>query len=750
LTKKTAFVLAFYTILAIVMSYPLVLNFADHVPGSETWAHDEYSFVWNLWWFKHAAIDLGVNPLHTNFTFYPIGNGLITYTLTLLNAVLAIPIELAFGYPAASNSLFLFALTASGLGGYLLICLLLSTSRQLSEIDPGLKSLAAFSGGAVYAFASSRFIYASLGHYNFVSSEYLPFYALFFIRTMREHAWKNALLAGVFASFAILTETTYAVFIALFSLVCLIFAWHDLRGRWLWRLVAMGASAGVMASPLLVPSLIAFANVDYTLPEWGHAEKLLVDLFGLITPTSLQLFNRNWVAELDAVRLGTSRFVDVNTIFLGYATLGLGIIGGWVFRKTLGVWIAAAITFAILSLGPTLHINGQSEFTLWGGPTTIPMPFMLLHYIPFFKENRVPNRFGILVMLALAVLVAFAIAWVGQMAKVKSQKLAFGLPPVLLILILLEHSAIPIPLTDARVPEVYFQIAGEKGNFAIFSLPFGLRNSFSTLGAEDTRTQYYQSVHQKFLLSGNTSRNPPLQFEYFDRLSFFHSLSEVELYNPIPPDVMARDKAQAAQLAALFDIRYVVINPATPNRVPFADTRDATINYIRQVFPLGDKFYDRDGVLAFRVNQPTLPAKMQIRFGTDASLPFRAEGWTDEEKVANELANWIDRREARLLIPAQTIADYSITLRAMPFTYPTAPLQTMDLVVNSQFLQRIDMKPGWENYPITLDARYLHAGMNDMNLRFAYAARPRDVANPSSADDRTLAAAVSMVTIERR
>lgn len=758
LSKKFSIILAIYFVLALVMTYPLVFNFADHVPGSETWAHDEYTFVWNYWWFKHAVIDLGVNPLHTNFIFYPIGNGLVTYTYTLLNAILAIPIELSFGYPAASNSIFLFAITASAFGTFLLTHYLLRNSLRTRDTDPGLLSLAAFAGGAVYAFASSRFVYASLGHYNFVSSEYLPFYALFFIKTIRERSWKNPFLAALFAAFAILTETTYAVFIALFSLLYLLFARRELSARWLWRLVAMGAAAGVLASPLLVPSLIEFASVDYALPEWGHAEKLLVDLVGLFTPTSLQPWNRNWVAELDAVRLSTSRFVDVNTVFLGYATLALAVIGAWVFRKTLGVWIAAAITFSIFSLGPTLHINGQSEFTFGDFTTTIPMPFMLLHYIPFLKENRVPNRFGILVMMALAVMVGFAISWLLKLLKGRSQNAQSRnllLPTaycLLLSILLFEHSAIPLPLTDARVPDVYTQIARDPGDYAIFTLPFGLRNSFSTLGAEDTRTQYYQTVHQKFLLSGNTSRNPPLQFDYFDRLSLFHSLSEVELYNPIPPDVIARDKAQASQLAALYDIRYVVINSVTPNRVPYSDTRDATINYIRQVFAerLGEKIYDREGVIAYRVNQPPLAAKMQIRFGTDESLPFQAEGWTDDERVGNENAKRVNRRDARLFIPAREGADYLLTLRAQPFTYLGAPTQTIDIILNGQSLQKIEMKLGWENYSISLPARALHSGVNDVILKFAYAVRPRDVPGSSSDDDRTLAAAVSMMTIERR
>lgn len=729
MAKRHFLILLFYLVIALVMTWPLVQNFSDHVPGSETWAFDEYTFVWNFWWFKHAVFDLGVNPLHTNFIFYPIGTSLVLYTFTLLNAILAIPVEFVFGYPAAINSLLLFSFVASAYGTFLLTQYLLRQSARLRDADPLFLTLAAFLGGSIFAFTSSRFVYASLGHYNFVSSQYLPFYALFFIKTIRESSLKNALLAGLFAAFAILTETTYTVFLALFSLLVLLFAMRarELAPRFTLRLIALGALTMVIASPLLVPSFVEFANAGYSLPAWGHAEKLLVDLFGFVTPTSLQPWNRNWVEELSAVRQGTSRFVDVNTMFLGYATLALALIGSWIFRKSLGIWIASAVAFAILSFGPLLHINGQSSFDLDGIQVTLPMPFLILHYIPFLKENRVPNRFGILVILALAVLVAFAVAWAAQKLKSTNQKLAYVFPFSFLLLALFEHSAIPLPLTDARVPDVYRQIAQEPGDYAILSLPFGFRNSFTTLGAEDTRMQYYQTAHGKFLLSGNTSRNPPIQFDYFDRISLFHSLTQLELYNPIPADVAARDKADAARLASFFDVRYVVINAATPNRLPYSDTRDAVLDYARNVLPLGAKIYDRNDVIAYRVNQAPLPAKQQINFGTDAAKLYQAEGWDRDEDIADARANWANRQTARILVPVREPSDYQLTLRALPFTYPNSSTQTMQVLVNEQAIQKFEMKSGWENYTAAVPARALHSGVNDIVLRFAYAARARDV-----------------------
>ena len=739
-------VLVLYLLLALVLTYPLVMQFGDHVPGTTTWGMDEYGYVWNNWWFKHALFDLGANPFQTNYIFYPLGTSLVLYTFTLLHVLLGLPIQLAFGLIPASNAELLFAFVMSAYGTFLLVGSLIQNSKfkiqnlvlseranfefRISNYKLRITNheFAAFIGGALFAFSSNRFVYAALGHYNVVASEWIPFYILFLIKTVREPKWKNALLAGLFAAFALYTETTSGVLLFLFTLVYLLFAWRGvLQSRTLMCLAVVGVTAAVLFAPMLVPTLDEILNSGYSLPGWGHAEKLLVDLFGFFTPTSLHPFSRRWVEELDLVRQRNSRFVDVNTVFLGYVTLALALIAVVRCWKSLRVWAASALVFAILSLGPLLHINGQAQFDFDGLQATFPMPFLLLHYIPLLKENRVPNRFSILLMLSLAVLVAFAVVWICQKLKGKSQKFMPLLVFSFFLLTLFEHLSIPLPLTDARVPEVYAQVAREPGDFVVLTLPLGWRNSFGQQGAEDTRTQYYQSAHQKFIFPGNIQRNPPFLFEYFDRVPIFHSLTEIEFYRDVSADVLARDQAVAPALMTFFDVRYVVIHPAIPMRPPYSDTRGAVIEYVQKVLPLGEKIYDRDGVIAYRVNQAPLPAKQQIAFGTDAAHIYQAEGWDRDETIADAPASWANRREARVLFPIRDIADYQLSLRALPFAYPQSPAQTMQVLVNGQPVHRFELKPCWENYATTIPARALHLGINNLALKFGYAVRPRDV-----------------------
>ncbi len=171
-------------------------------------------------------------------------------------------------------------------------------------------------------------------------------------------------------------------------------------------------------------------SADYAVEGWGHAEKLSADLVGLVTPTDLHPVwgsnagtgGQGWIDALRAVETGDSRFRDINTVFVGWVTLGLAVLGAIVGGRRSRAWLAIALFAGLLALGPLLEINGGSLFDLDGLQVTVPLPYILLHYLPFIKGFRAPNRFSIVLMQALAVLAGFGMAWLlGKVSGVKSQ-----------------------------------------------------------------------------------------------------------------------------------------------------------------------------------------------------------------------------------------------------------------------------------------------------------------------------------------
>jgi hypothetical protein len=748
--RRNLVVLGLYFIITLVVTYPLVTQFNTHVPGTTTWSLDEYGYVWNHWWFKHSLFDLGVNPFQTNYLFYPLGTSLVLYAYTLWHVFLALPIQFAFGLIPASNFTVLFSFVAAAFGMYLFTSYLLRVSLRIWDeqyharlgaiaYDKNLHTLAAFVAGIVFAFASNRYVYLSLGHYNIVASEWIPFYLLFLFKTLLEPKMKNAVMAGLFAAMAMYTETTDGVLILLLTLAILVFEWRlVVKPATLLRVIVVGAATAILFAPLLLPTAFEIFGSGYSLPGFGHSENLLVDLNGFLAPTSLHPLNRYWVQELDAVRQGISRFSDVNTFFVGYATLALALVGFVVFARRNRMWLGIALGFAILALGPLLHINGQSQFDLDGLEVNFPMPFLILHYIPLIRENRVPNRYSILVVIALAVLGAYAVWWIlariansRAVSRNQSRIAKTVLPTAVCFLVsavlLFEHLAIPLPLTDARIPDVYSQIRNDPGNFTVLSIPFGLRNSFGQTGAEDTRTQYYQSAHQKYLLSGQIQRNPPYLFDYFQRAPIISSILALEEYQDIDDATLQRDKNLAGDIVDFFDIRYLVVNPAIPGRPPYDDNRDRVVEYLKQVLPLGEQITDANGLLAYRVNQPPLKIPYKIDFGQARARLYQGYGWLPPESIADADASWATQSRATIYLPLREVRDYTLTLRALPFTYPNGPQQSFGVTVNGHALPRVPMNPGWNEYKIALPAGALQTGLNEVVLDSAYVARPRDV-----------------------
>jgi hypothetical protein len=745
-------IIGLYLVLSLALTYPLILHFTTHVPGSATWAFDEYTFLWNMWWFKYSLFDLQTNPLYSSFIFYPLGISLVLYTYHLLNALLSVPLQPFLSLATINNILLIGSLTLSGYGTFLLLKYLLITGKDTSPTTQQCSGMAAFLGGIVYTFTASRFVYLALGHYNFASNHWIPFYALYVIKTVRERRAENALWAGIFLTLTLSCEMTYGIFLAVFTMVYLLFTSRKkiFNTQFAKRLGLLAITFLLTYSPMLYFIFREMLYGGYTLEGWGDALKLSTDLLGFFTPTKLHpLWGGDWVRELRAVVEGTAQFSDVNTVFVGYVTLLLAIFALFKHRQTLKVWGVAALTSAILSLGPLLQINGQYLFDLDGllgeAKVTFPMPFALLHYLPIASANRAPNRFSVIMTLSLAVMVGYAALWI--LNRVPSKSL-YACCVLLLATLSFEHLSIPLPLTDARIPEICYQIGAEPGQFAILQLPMGWRNSFGTLGSERTQAQYYQAAHHKPIISGNISRNPPVKFEYFRQIPLFKSITDLELYKEVDAATKEQDQWLAPELMYLYDVRYLLVLPPIPGRLPYTDTMTRTVDYALEVLPLEPApVYNRDGVLAYRVIQPPPRADFAIDFGLEETEMYRGEGWSWNEEIGGLSANWATAQRAQVFVPLRQGGNYRLTIAALPFSYQGAPPQKVKITMNGHPVSELSLIANWAPYRVDIPSTVTRYGLNELTLHSSHLASPQDVL-PENSDQRTLAVAVDYVKLE--
>ena len=708
-------VLFAYILLALIMTFPLITKFSTHVSGDGI---DAPPLVWNLWWVKHALIDLGRNPLQCNYLFYPIGINLAFYTLTVLNGALSIPLQSVIGLILANNLILLSSFALGGWGAFLLIEHLLVTAvirgnarqeKRTGEVDlvscqQGVWCvyLAAFIGGFVFAFSSSKLFFAALGQFNIASSQWVPYYILFLFRSRQKP--QSLLMPALLALFLLLqtwAEMTYASFLILFTLF--FFAYHFFSGKGTKALYGFFRNMFIVAvifilgiSPLLLNMLPDLTTEgDFLVEGTGFAETFSSDLLGLVIPTQLHPL----MGQLtDYFNFPHDKGQH---LFLGYVTLALALCGfvRWTRYGVVRFWGFVTFIFLLLAFGPVLRFDGIS--------LGVPLLFRILQRIPFFNGNRYPGRISVMVVMGLAVLVAFgAFRLLRYVSQQRARKYVTLASIILVGLIGFENLSAPLPLVELRVPDVYYRIAEDREDVTLLDIPLAWRNGFRVTGTMDPIImfgQFAQTVHQKRILAGNTSRNPEYKFQYFTELPVINSIIALETSHSLPPERIEEDVTQAASLLRAFSIRYVVVHPAQsgPDMVP----------YIETTMPV-EKFYEDGELTVYRVDLPALQPEVYLDFGQPLTAACLGEGWG--EAYVTDRYVWAQRDGALLMVPLNG-GDKKLTFRV----WSPGPRQVMRIELNGFVLPGLELAEGWGEYETTLPAESTLVGLNRLRLRFS-------------------------------
>ncbi len=660
--------LLIYTAAALILTWPLVAHFGSHVPGDGI---DDPSLAWNLWWVGERLVNQrNFDLFHVGWLFHPVAINLAYYTLTPLHGLLSLPLQGAFGLIAANNLILLSTFVLGGYGSYLLVWSLLAPLQLRSDGESrphafAAAMAAALPAGFLYAFAAPRLFYVALGQFNIAGSQWIPFCAFFAVRLMQARtpavALRAGALAGLFLVLQAWTELTFASFLLLFMGGAAVIGFPAAVRRRRWQGFAGGfAVAGALFVIGIAPILAAMlpdmrAEGDFFASGGGFADIYSADLAGYLLPTRLHPLAGELAAALPFPNDKGQQ------IWLGYTALLLALPGVvWLWRRTRTqalFWSLSALGFWLLSLGPSLRWMGRD--------LAIPGPFTLVSRLPFFNGNRYPSRYSVMLLLCIGVLAAAGVvAIVGALQRRGVRRAPLWVGGVVGALLLLEHVAIPLPMSDLRVPAVYQRLAAEPDDLAVLELPTGWRNGARVLGYSDLlimRQQWWQSAHGKRRLGGNTSRNPPHKMQYFSEHPLLSDLIALmnaarEHLQPVIASeldaMIARHAPIAAQELADLGVGYVTVH------VEHADP--ALLRFIDEALPLELleewQGLDPDGkpatIRLYRArNAAELDANDAQRVAdlTDpADAGFLAEGWSPLPGGSLRYAN---RPASHLLLP---------------------------------------------------------------------------------------------------
>ena len=272
-----------------------------------------------------------------------------------------------------------------------------------------------------------------------------------------------------------------------------------------------------------------------------------VDLLSFVTPNPLHPLMR-WLWN-DPLVVRPTHFVEytASLSLVSLLVIGVAILGaGYRPRKR---WFVLTIGFALLALGPFIYIAGAN--------THVPGPWALLRYLPGFGLARMPSRFAIVALLGVAVLMAGALAAIGQ--RWPERRRTIG--AIVALLLVFELWPAPRTLYSAEVSPIYDRIAADPRPVRVLLLPFGVRDGVWEAGNFRPRSQYNQTRHGKALIGGYLSRISRKRVqsmrENYPTLDALIKLSEKQ---PLDASVQAVLDERGDRLVREANLGYVVID----------------------------------------------------------------------------------------------------------------------------------------------------------------------------------------------
>lgn len=551
-------VLAGYSAIAVAFSWPLPLHLGTALTGKPD--GDTGVYVWNQWVFQHEILTHGKLPYFTDSIFSLSGDAnLGLHNYTAFQDLLALPLAPFLGVVATFNVVLLlmsvltayatcllarhvtgrwaeawlagllFAwsplLVTRGLGHFSLVAAapLAIFLLVLLKADGHERFRDAVALGAVVAWAASTDVYYAvyclLIGATFLTARVLAIHGSPQSGRATAVRWAIDVLllcvAGLVAAIAVTggwapsvmgltisARSLYTPMMVLTILAVLRLSWRlraslkpDATGE-AWRLAGLTVATGLVTTLLLSPVLYAvglrIASGRFTSPQilWRSGPGG-VDLLALLTPNPNHPFAPAWIADwLMSLRYGFIENV-VSIPLVAVLTMFVAWRAGWRASRW---WAALALAFGALALGPFIHVAGVNTY--------IPGPWAIIRYIPVVGLARIPTRFSVVMMLAVAVLFATALERIGRSHPARRRLLL----AVVGALLLIELLPAPLTLYSAAVPRFYEEVAAAPGDVRVLELPTGIRDGVSGVGNFSPRSQFFQTQHGKPIIGGYLSR----------------------------------------------------------------------------------------------------------------------------------------------------------------------------------------------------------------------------------------------------
>ncbi|MDD5166705.1 MAG: hypothetical protein PHQ57_04890 [Candidatus Omnitrophica bacterium] len=478
-------------LITLLFTFPLILHTNNYIPGFFS-TDEPYGTIWNFWLMKYAS-DSGISSQTTNMIAYPFGvklfSGLLVpYPWLGLNYLLAVLTNAVLAY----NIQILMNFFLSAVFTYLLV-FFLSKSR-----------LAGIISAIIFSFCPQHFT-RSWQHLSLTYFQWLPLVLLSALMLYKDRRLRN----GIFFAISLLLlfsfdfTIAYLGLLTLFTLFFYLFFVNWRRGTLKEAKIAgyfKKASWGVVILAVLLIRQILIIWAKYgtqSASAYNPTHRPFEDLFaqsakplGFLLPASTHPVFGRFSEQFIGSSLYGQSFTE-HTLYLGWLALALALFA---FRRRkenlyIGFFIFLAVVAWLFSQPPWWNFFGLKIY----------MPsFFMYKILPMFRAYC---RFGILLMLAIAVLAGFGLKSI--LERFESYKPKIALTILACGLILFEFwNWPPYKVIDlSRVPAVYYWLKEEPGNPVLAEYPMDI------IGPNEMY-KFYQTVHHKRIINGTFPGTP--------------------------------------------------------------------------------------------------------------------------------------------------------------------------------------------------------------------------------------------------
>jgi hypothetical protein len=501
LKQKHLLPLILFCGLGVAVFLPIFSNFDHNIfghmlatPGNfiaKSTVFDGYQHIWNFWWAKKSCLGMCGDFWHTNYLFYPTGTSLHFHNFAFPAIVLLLPfLMLGLSAISAYNLTLIIAIISSAFFAYLLVYYL--TNNRKASIIAGL-----FYG--ICPYLVGHMIDGQIDH---ASIQLFPLFLLLLFKSQDKKTYIYPVLAGL-TLFVLGTDFTFLILgLLLFGLFVV---YEATRNRSLKTLFIKSAlTLATFSIPFLIffnQNLLQIDSFQLRGETKWTSEFFSTDLFSyIISPQTSLVGNQFFKNTRD-------NFVGINSdqnMYLGIIALVLAGLAIFTDKqKKLCFWSILLGFSSVMTLGPKLHIGGKVVFDY--------MPYAIWDRLPILNILRTPSRFGVLIYLALAVLLAFGYIYL------EKRFARYSLPIFLFVFLAIFIDFFPakIPVSTQYLPAAYAAIVEDKSDFAILEYPLLWATGLNTMGNFPPAYMYYQTEHEKPIAGGYLTRIENNTFESY-------------------------------------------------------------------------------------------------------------------------------------------------------------------------------------------------------------------------------------------